>query len=166
MIQSARPDVSLDTRIRLFVAYIVDEKMCSFGDRWMQDAQIQNIQQWESKNSLDSTLSSNYGSCLEIFIQKELVYASSWTSYGNPREYTLFPSLQDFLFNCPQEVVTELQKIKTSYYFDLPFWISKVYCHLVWCKTCLLPHSPLEAFIFAFCSYDCFRMACRQCTRR
>ena len=84
-------DVSLDTRIRLFVAYIVDEKMCSFGDRWMQDAQIQNIQQWESKNSLDSTLSSNYGSCLEIFIQKELVYASSWTSYGNPREYTLFP---------------------------------------------------------------------------
>ena len=67
--------------------------MREFGDRWMAEGEIENIRQWESKNTLDSTLSNNYGSCLEFFVQNELVYASSWTSYGNPREYTLFPSL-------------------------------------------------------------------------
>ena len=72
--------------------------MRAFGDRWMAEGEIENIRQWESKNTLDSTLSNNYGSCLEFFVQNELVYASSWTSYGNPREYTLFPSLQELLF--------------------------------------------------------------------
>lgn len=41
--------------------------MRSFGDRWMADEQIESIKQWEDKNSLDSTLSSNYGSCLVFF---------------------------------------------------------------------------------------------------
>jgi len=114
-------DNTLDTNIRLFIAYIVDERMRTFGNRWMAEGEIKNIRQWESKNTLDSTLSSNYGSCLEFFIQNELVYASSWTSYGNPREYTLFPSLQNLLFNCSQEIMEELQKVTDVYHFDLPF---------------------------------------------
>ncbi len=114
-------DGTLDTNIRLFIAYIADERMSAFGDRWMAKGEIENIRQWESKNTLDSTLSSNYGSCLEFFIQNELVYASSWTSYGNPREYTLFPSLQELLFNCPHEIMEELQKVKDTYHSDLPF---------------------------------------------
>ena len=110
-------DVALDNRIRLFVAYIVDEQKCSFDDEW----QIEQIQQWESKNTLDSTLSSNYGSCLEFFVEKGLVYASSWTSEGNTQEYTLYPSLQKFLFNCPHDLMEELQKVKNTHYWDLPF---------------------------------------------
>ena len=98
-------DDTLDINIRLFIAYIVEERMRAFGERWMAEGEIKNIRQWESKNTLDSTLSSNYGSCLEFFIQNELVYASSWTSYGNPREYTLFPSLQELLFNCPHKIM-------------------------------------------------------------
>ena len=50
-------------------------------------------------------------------------YASSWTSYGNPREYTLFPSLQELLFNCPHKIMEELQKVKDAYHLDLPFWV-------------------------------------------
>ena len=114
-------DDTLDINIRLFIAYIVEERMRAFGDRWMAEGEIENIRQWESKNTLDSTLSSNYGSCLEFFIQNELVYASSWTSYGNPREYTLFPSLQELLFNCPHKIMEELQKVKGIYHLDLPF---------------------------------------------
>lgn len=110
-------DVALDNRIRLFVAYIVDQQKCSFDDEW----QIEQIQQWESKNTLDSTLSSNYGSCLEFFVEKGLVYASSWTSDGNTQEYTLYPSLQKFLFNCPHDLKEELQKVKNTHYWDLPF---------------------------------------------
>ena len=114
-------DDTLDINIRLFIAYIVEERMRTFGDRWMAEGEIENIRQWEGKNTLDSTLSNNYGSCLEFFIQNELVYASSWTSYGNPREYTLFPSLQELLFNCPHKIMEELQKVKDAYHLDLPF---------------------------------------------
>lgn len=114
-------DDTLDINIRLFIAYIVEERIRAFGDRWMAEGEIENIRQWESKNTLDSTLSNNYGSCLEFFVQNELVYASSWTSYGNPREYTLFPSLQELLFNCPHKIMEELQKVKDAYHLDLPF---------------------------------------------
>lgn len=112
---------SIDSITRLFVTYIVDERMRAFGDRWMAEGQIESIKQWEDKNSLDSALSNNYGSCLEFFVQNDFVYASSWTSYGNTREYSLCPSLQRFLFNCPTDLVEELQRIKDTHYSALPF---------------------------------------------
>ena len=112
---------SLDPALTLFVAYIVDERMRAFGDRWMAEGQIETIKQWEEKNTLDSVLSNNYGSCLEFFVQNSLVYASSWTSHGNPREYSLCPSLQNFLFNCPIEIKEELKRIKDDHYYNLPF---------------------------------------------
>ena len=52
--------------------------------------------------------------CLEFLVQNNLVYESDWTSYGNPREYSLCPSLQEFLFNCPAEIAEKLQKIKDA----------------------------------------------------
>ncbi len=112
---------TLDTVIGLFVAYIVDERICLFGNRWMAEEQIESIKEWESKNTLDFMLSSNYGRCLEVFIQNNLVYESNWTSFGNPKEYTLCPSLQKFLFNCPIEFAEALEKIKNTHYLELPF---------------------------------------------
>lgn len=111
----------LDSATRLFVAYIIDEKMRSFGDRWMADAQIESIKLWENKNQLDSELSSNYGSCLGLFVQYDLVFESSWTSYGNPREYSLCPSLRKFLFDCPKEILEEAQNVKLLHNMELPF---------------------------------------------
>ena len=99
----------------------MEEKISSFGDRWMAEGQIENIKKWESKNSLDSMLSDNYGGCLEQFKQHHLVYESSWTSYGNPREYTLCPSLQNLLFNHSEEYADDLQRIKDEHYSNLPF---------------------------------------------
>lgn len=111
----------LDKTMLLFIAYIVDERMCNFGDRWMAYGQIESIKNWEDKNTLDSTLSKNYGSCLQFLVQNDLVYESSWTSYGNPREYSLCVSLQELLFNCPKEYIEKLQKVKNTHYDDLPF---------------------------------------------
>ena len=111
----------LDSTTGLFIAYIMEEKISSFGDRWMAEGQIENIKKWESKNSLDSMLSDNYGGCLEQFKQHHLVYESSWTSYGNPREYTLCPSLQNLLFNHSEEYADDLQRIKDEHYSNLPF---------------------------------------------
>lgn len=112
---------SIDDTVLLFIAYIIDEKMCSFGDRWMSDMQIESIKSWEDENSLDSTLSDHYGSCLQFMIQNDLVYESDWTRYNNPREYSLCTSLEKFLFNCPKEYVNELEKVKDSHTFELPF---------------------------------------------
>ena len=39
-----------DTIAKLFVAYIIEEKIEIFGDRWMADMQIESIKQWEDKN--------------------------------------------------------------------------------------------------------------------
>lgn len=111
----------LDDTMLLFIAYIIDERMYNFGDRWMADIQIKSIKRWEDKNTLDSTLSKHYGSCLQFMIQNDLVYESDWTSYGNPREYSLCTSLEKFLFNCPKEYINELQKVKDSHTFELPF---------------------------------------------
>ena len=112
---------SLDSITLLFICYIVDQRIESFGDRWMAEGQVRDIQQWESKHSLDSTLSSNYSSTLQFLIQNNLVHESSWTSYGNPREYSLYPSVQKLLFNCPKEILEELHTNRDKYYLELPF---------------------------------------------
>lgn len=112
---------TLDSVTLLFICYIVDERIESFGDRWMAEGQIRNIQQWEIKHSLDSTLSSNYGTSLQFLIQNNLVHESSWTSYGNPREYSLYPSIRNLLFNCPKGIQEALQAIKDKHYQELPF---------------------------------------------
>ena len=112
---------TLDPTIGLFIAYIIDKRMSTFGDRWKADGQIASIKQWESKNTLDDTLSKNYGTCLEFLVQNNFVYASEWTGPGNVRQFTLCPSLQEYLFNCPAEIVEELQKLKNAHYCDLPF---------------------------------------------
>lgn len=112
---------TLDSTIKLLVAYIIDKRILSFGWRWMAENQIRSIEQWENENMLDSVLSSNYKIGLEFFVQNNLVYESDWTDYGNPREYTLCLSLQEFLFNCPVELTEELEKIKDAHCCDLPF---------------------------------------------
>lgn len=61
---------TLGDTMGLFIAYIVNGRMRSFGDRWMAERQVESIKQWESKYTLDSVLSSNYGSCLEFFCSK------------------------------------------------------------------------------------------------
>lgn len=111
----------MDDCLKLFVAYIVDERITFFGDRWMKDEQIKSISSWESKNSIINILSENYSSCLSYFIREDFVYPSSWTEYGNVRGYTLNNSLVSlFLENCAQ-LLDELNRVKEDYYLDLPF---------------------------------------------
>ncbi len=108
--------------IKLFLSYIIEEKMVTFGDRWMAETQIQDIQQWESKNSLQNHLSANYGSCLQFFIENKLVYASDFTSHGNAREYRLHNALKEYLFDEKIPFAEELKLIKEKHKWDeLPF---------------------------------------------
>lgn len=51
-----------------------------------------------------------------FLVQNKLVYESDWTSYSNPREYTLYNSVKNFLFNFPKEYIKELNNIKDIYH--------------------------------------------------
>lgn len=114
-------DSIFDDIIKLFVAYIVDEKIDVFGDRWMAEGQIEDVKKWEDKYVLDSSLSSNYGKCLSLFIHNRFVYESDWTSHGNARAHSLCSSLKELLFNAPVTIIEELIKVKEAYHYDLPF---------------------------------------------
>lgn len=116
-----------DHKMLLFIAYIVDEKINTFDIHLYKDGraesikQVESIKQWEYRNNLDSLLSNCYARCLELFIKNNFVYESSWKHFGNPREYTLFQSLQDYLFNCPAEIIEKLQEVKEAHQEELPF---------------------------------------------
>lgn len=112
---------AFDDAGKLFITYIIDERITVFGNRWMAESQIEDIKRWESKHDLDSTLSKNYGSCLSIFIEHHLVYESSWTSHGNPREYSLCASLKTYLNITSFQYAEELEKNKKNHTYDLPF---------------------------------------------
>lgn len=107
--------------LKLFIAYIVDERIESFGERWKSEGQIEDIKYWEGKNDLYSTLSSNYGTCLSFFINNRFVYESDWTKFGNVREYRIYASLKELLFNQSQPFNDELEKVKRANRLDLPF---------------------------------------------
>lgn len=108
--------------IKLFLSYVMEEKIVAFGARWMAEMQIQDIRQWESKNSLQNKLSANYVGCLQFFIENKLVYASDFTSHGNAREFRLHKTLKEYLFNEEVPFADELKLIKEKYQWDdLPF---------------------------------------------
>lgn len=104
-----------DDDAKLFIAYIFEEKISSFGDRWMAKQQIEHIKKWESNNTIKIKLSENYESCLNLFAQNHLVYESDWTSYGNPREFTLCASLKNYLLSKEFSYADELIAIKRRY---------------------------------------------------
>lgn len=114
-------DEKFDDSTKLFIAYIIDERVTSFGARWLAEPQILDIKEWENKNSLDNTLSENYGTCLNLFIQNYLVYDNNWTSYGNPRGYKLCPSLEQLLLGAKFEFLDEIETVKNTHTFELPF---------------------------------------------
>lgn len=105
----------------LFIAYIRDENVFTYGNRWMANGQIEHIKEWESKHSLLESLSKDYEKCLNKFVENKFVYESSWTSYGNPREYTLHKSIKSYFSSNDFPYAEELAANKEKYYFELPF---------------------------------------------
>lgn len=103
-----------DDLAKLFIAYIVDERVHIFGYRWKSDEQLNDIKAWEDKNLICSELKNKYDRILSFFIEHNLVYESDWTSYGNAKEYTLQRSLQKLLFECPQDIKAELKRLELA----------------------------------------------------
>lgn len=106
---------------KLFITYIIKNRVTKFGTAWMEEGQVKAIRQWEEDNNIDSSLSSKYSSCLNLFIEKDLVYESDWTKYGNPREYTLCKSIKDVFLGTNFPYLDELNVLMKEREIDLPF---------------------------------------------
>ena len=75
---------------------------------------------------------------IDFLVQNNFVYASEWTGPGNVRQFTLCPSLQEYLFNCPAlcpnggEIGCDFALIpyKHSSFPDIPFGMPdfKLFC--------------------------------------
>lgn len=104
--------------IKLFISYIIDEKVSKFGYRWKANDQKKEIEEWESKNLLSGYLSIQYENCLQFFIKNKLVYASEFTSCGNAREYTLHKTLKEFLLGNAFPYLEILKLTKDKYRSD------------------------------------------------
>lgn len=99
--------------MKLFLMYIIENKISKLGDRWKAAFEINSLSEWVNNNSIPVSVANNYGIYLNLLITNNLVYESEWTSYGNPREYTLYNSLQEFLFSESFPYYSELQELKT-----------------------------------------------------
>lgn len=106
---------------KLFVAYIIQNRITALGARWMEKEQIESIKQWELNNCLDGSVASTYSAHLNQFIANRFIYESDWTDYGNAREYTLCPSLKDLLLGANFPYVRELEAVMEAHKDTLPF---------------------------------------------
>lgn len=62
-------------------------------------------------NNAGKLLSNMYNEALQFFIDNRFVYESDWTTYNNPREYTLCKSLKEFLMSGLSNYDEELKDI-------------------------------------------------------
>ncbi len=104
---------------KLFLLYIIENKISKLGDRWKANYEINSLTVWVNENSFPLSIAKKYGEYLNVLIINKLVYESEWTSYGNPREYTIYDSLQVLLFDKKFPFYSELQELKKK--IEIPF---------------------------------------------
>ena len=115
-----KKDIFSDTD-KLFIAYIIQNRITVLGDNWRSEQQIAEIRLWEERNLLAGCLSNNYSTCLSLFVENNLVFESDWTSTGKARQYTLCASLQAMLIDNKFEHISELEAVMAKNKADFPF---------------------------------------------
>ena len=107
----------------LFYCFIKDTYTNSFGDRWMAEGTIREIEKWENQNNLNHKLSSNYFDVLKILKHREILEVLETTSYGNPRLYGIASNIEKqihSLNNVSKELLNSIYK-NNKYEGELPF---------------------------------------------
>ena len=111
-------DDTLDINIRLFVAYIVEERMRTFGDRWMAEGEIENITQWESPTVMTFRL---IPGVVIVCAAGPLFPAATTTTYpASHAASTPRTSAESSLIPFGVKEPTDILIIRIPYW--LPFW--------------------------------------------
>lgn len=76
---------AFDSIIKLFTAYIIDEKVSRFGAQWMTEGQIESIRAWENKNQLDSFFPKTTAVVLNSLFMISSFMKATGLRMGNPK---------------------------------------------------------------------------------
>lgn len=104
----------LNTTLKLFTAYLIDESITVLGSKSSNSQQVQDIINWEVKNGLSDTVSNNYQKCLQAFNSSNLIYESDWSIHGVPRRYNLNNSFAEHILSSDFPHRNELIDLKAS----------------------------------------------------
>lgn len=104
----------------ILLSYILQTSDRSFGARWMADGTINQIKEWESQEHMKPILSSQYHLVLNNMDERGLIEESEYTSYGNPRLYTMPMKVFTELRNLRDDLKVKITKVTDSH-IDLPF---------------------------------------------
>lgn len=105
-------DPRLAETTALLIYYLLDTKVETLGDRWMADETKAAIKKWEDDNNIvNHKLSENYSTALWSLVVKDMVSATQYTSYGNPRQYKLKKEYDDGLFALSQKSRAVLEEV-------------------------------------------------------
>lgn len=104
----------LNTTLKLFTAYLIDEASPVLTYRNANDPQISSIIAWENRNGVPNIVSNNYQKCLQVFVQNNLIYESDWSIHGTPRKYNLNQSFYDYILSNDFPHRHELAELKVK----------------------------------------------------
>lgn len=104
---------------KLFVAYLVDRRKSRILAGWQITHLQSDIDQWCRNEDICLRLKNTCAKTINIFVERNWVFASAFTSYDNPKEYTLHKSLKELLFSNEFEFLEEIKTLIDNY--ALPF---------------------------------------------
>lgn len=93
----------------LFLHYIIETGRFKLMTGWQLKDEISNIREWEEKNDIDNSVSTNYSIIINRFELNGFTEVSSTTIYGNPKEIKIKDEIVSKFFELP-EGVSELIK--------------------------------------------------------
>ena len=110
-----------DEEVLLF-QYIIENAKFKLGTGWREGNEVENIEAWEDVEGINKTLSRNYSKALRRLEMRKLTEVSELTGHGNPREVKIIDSVQEKLFDLPENVIEKINEIITKNKNDgLPF---------------------------------------------
>lgn len=99
--------------LKVLFAYVIENKKIKFGDRWLIDGEESSFSEWKESNLIDEDFC-HYPELLSFLQENSLVFESDWTSYGNPKEFTLYNSLINLLFSSDFKYKEEIFNAKNK----------------------------------------------------
>ncbi|MCT4671700.1 MAG: hypothetical protein N4A37_00410, partial [Prolixibacteraceae bacterium] len=103
----------LEDEQMLLIYYMKSTSKYALGERSRLEDELRDIKEWQKIHSYNDCLYNNYSSCLRNLKMRNFLKETDFTSYGNPKEFTLVDELQPFLLNMPYDLMSKINEAIT-----------------------------------------------------
>lgn len=104
----------------ILIYYIIDRSKFTLMTGWQEDAEIQNIKEWEEINDINNLLSKSYSSTLSRFQIRGFIEVSEVTSYGNPKEFKIKDEISEQLLDLDENLLEIIKECLKRNYYEYP----------------------------------------------